>query len=80
MHAHVISFHLQGPSRTSNMDAAIMLLTGHEGEIYSAKFHPEGSFLASGGFDRNICKIWVETEWNIFRSFQITRLIIHGAL
>jgi Prp8 binding protein len=33
-----------------------MLLTGHEGEIYAAKFHPEGEFLASSGFERNICK------------------------
>ena len=50
-------FFPQGPSRTSNMDAPIMLLTGHEGEIYSAKFHPDGNFLASAGFDRNICTI-----------------------
>ena len=26
-----------GPARTSNMEAPIMLLTGHGGEIYSAK-------------------------------------------
>ena len=43
-----------GPARTSNMEAPIMLLTGHEGEIYSAKFHPDGQFLASAGFDRQI--------------------------
>ena len=33
-----------------------MLLSGHSGEIYTAKFHPEGNILASGGFDRQICK------------------------
>jgi len=43
-----------GPARTSNMDAPIMLLKGHEGEVYTAKFHPEGQFLASAGFDRQI--------------------------
>ena len=31
-----------GPPRTSNMEAPIMLLKGHEGEVYTAKFHPEG--------------------------------------
>ena len=53
-----------GPPRTSNMDAPIMLLTGHEGEIYSAKFHPEGEFLASAGFDRQILfwKVYGECE------------------
>ena len=38
------------------MDAPIMLLTGHQGEIYTAKFHPEGNVIASAGFERNICK------------------------
>ena len=53
-----------GPARTSNMEAPIMLLTGHEGEIYSAKFHPEGDFLASAGFDRQIFfwKVYGECE------------------
>merc|ERR1719384_438756 len=31
-----------------------MLLTGHSGEIYCAKFHPAGNLLASAGFERNI--------------------------
>ena len=38
------------------MEAPIMLLTGHQGEIYTAKFHPEGNVIASAGFERNICK------------------------
>ena len=33
-----------------------MLLSGTSGEIYTAKFHPEGNILASAGFDRQICK------------------------
>ena len=48
------------PSRTSNMEAPIMLLSGHSGEIYSAKFHPEGNVLASAGFDRQIF------FWNVY--------------
>ena len=43
-----------GPMRTSNLEAPIMLLTGHEGEIFSAKFSPDGQVIASGGFERNI--------------------------
>lgn len=34
-----------------------MLLEGHEGDIFSVDFHPEGQYLASSGFDRQICKI-----------------------
>ncbi|EDV27593.1 uncharacterized protein TRIADDRAFT_37206 [Trichoplax adhaerens] len=37
-----------------------MLLTGHEGEIYTAKFHPDGEVLASASFER---KIFL---WNIY--------------
>ncbi|KOB72547.1 WD repeat-containing protein 57 [Operophtera brumata] len=40
--------------RTSNLYAPIMLLEGHQGEIFTAKFHPEGKHLASAGFDRQI--------------------------
>ncbi|KAL3279186.1 hypothetical protein HHI36_016699 [Cryptolaemus montrouzieri] len=42
------------PARTSNLFAPIMLLEGHEGEIFTIKFHPEGQYLASAGFDRKI--------------------------
>nr|ACO14933.1 WD repeat-containing protein 57 [Caligus clemensi] len=49
-----------GPPRCSNLEAPIMLLSGHEGEIYSAKFHPEGNVLASAGFDRQIFL------WNVY--------------
>ena len=33
-----------------------MLLSGHQGEIFCGNFHPDGTFLASAGFDRDICK------------------------
>ena len=54
--------YLQGPPRTSNLECPIMLLTGHSGEIYTSKFHPEGQFLISAGFDRQIC----ERNWFFF--------------
>lgn len=38
------------------MLAPIMLLDGHQGDIFSLEFHPEGQYLASTGFDRQICK------------------------
>ncbi|KAK6167431.1 hypothetical protein SNE40_021463 [Patella caerulea] len=49
-----------GPPRTSSLDAPIMLLTGHEGDIFTAKFAPSGQMLASAGFDRLIY------FWNVY--------------
>ncbi|XP_074832626.1 U5 small nuclear ribonucleoprotein 40 kDa protein isoform X2 [Carettochelys insculpta] len=43
-----------GPPRCSSLQAPIMLLSGHEGEVYCCKFHPNGATLASAGFDRLI--------------------------
>eukprot|EP01136_Pigoraptor_vietnamica_P020262 Opistho-1_new@68906 len=43
-----------GPKRTSGLLAPIMLLTGHEGEVFSCKFNPSGTALASGSFDRDV--------------------------
>ncbi|CAN8008557.1 unnamed protein product [Ixodes pacificus] len=40
--------------RTSSLEAPIMLLTGHLGELYCGKFHPDGTYLATSGFDRQI--------------------------
>ncbi|KAI8620824.1 WD repeat protein 57 [Chytriomyces sp. MP71] len=40
--------------RTSSLAAPIMLLTGHESEVFSAKFSPNGQNVASGSFDRLI--------------------------
>lgn len=33
-----------------------MELSGHSGEIFSAKFDPTGNLIASGGMDRSISK------------------------
>ncbi|CAK8692859.1 unnamed protein product [Clavelina lepadiformis] len=50
---HAVAIH-EGPPRTSNLFSPIMLLTGHGGDIHSAKFHPSGGAIASTGFDREI--------------------------
>ncbi|KAK4005256.1 hypothetical protein OUZ56_006970 [Daphnia magna] len=50
----------QGPARTSSLMAPIMLLAGHPGDIFSLKFHPDGQFLVSAGFDRQIFL------WNVY--------------
>ena len=46
--------------QTSGLLAPIMALEGHQGEIFAVKFHPEGQYLASSGFDRQICKYYTE--------------------
>ncbi|XP_076043020.1 U5 small nuclear ribonucleoprotein 40 kDa protein [Oratosquilla oratoria] len=42
------------PPRTSSLMAAIMQLSGHQGDILSGKFHPDGEVLATAGMDRQI--------------------------
>eukprot|EP00048_Salpingoeca_helianthica_P007401 m.109942 g.109942 ORF g.109942 m.109942 type:complete len:348 (-) comp14323_c0_seq4:24-1067(-) len=43
-----------GPPRSSSLLAPVMMLSGHEGEIFTAKFSPNGSVIASAGQDRKI--------------------------
>lgn len=50
----------QGVKRTSNLLAPIMLLEGHEGEIYTGKFARDGKTFVSAGFDRHIM------YWDVF--------------
>ncbi|CAH0385176.1 unnamed protein product [Bemisia tabaci] len=50
-----------GVQRTSNLPSPIMALEGHGGEIFCVKFHPDGQFLASSGFDRQIF-LWTVYE------------------
>lgn len=47
---------MQGVPRTSSLFSPIMLLEGHEGEVFACEFHPEGEHLMSTGFDRKIRK------------------------
>lgn len=39
-----------------------MELTGHSGEIFSAKFDPTANLIASGGMDRSISKLILSTS------------------
>uniref|UniRef100_A0A915LBB8 Uncharacterized protein n=1 Tax=Meloidogyne javanica TaxID=6303 RepID=A0A915LBB8_MELJA len=43
-----------GQQRPSSLQSPIMLLTGHEGEIFGARFSHDGNILASVGFDMKI--------------------------
>jgi len=43
-----------GTPRTSNLLAPIMLLTGHQAEVYSVRFSPSGNHVASSSFDKSI--------------------------
>ncbi|CAI9729066.1 small nuclear ribonucleoprotein 40 kDa protein-like [Octopus vulgaris] len=60
MHRKNLSVVQSGIPRTSNLEAPIMLLTGHEGDIFTGKFSPDGRFLATSGFDRMIF------FWNVY--------------
>jgi Prp8 binding protein len=42
--------------RTSGLQAPVIELTGHSGEVFVARFNPEGNYIASGSMDRSICK------------------------
>jgi len=43
-----------GPRRTSSLESPIMLLTGHHAAIYTMKFNPTGTVIASGSHEREI--------------------------
>ncbi|KAK5994902.1 Pre-mRNA-splicing factor cwf17 [Cladobotryum mycophilum] len=45
---------IQSAPRTSALQAPVMELTGHSGEIFAAKFDPTGNLIASGSMDRTI--------------------------
>lgn len=47
----------QQTPRTSGLQAPVMELSGHSGEIFSAKFDPSGNLIASGSMDRSISKV-----------------------
>jgi WD40 repeat protein len=46
--------YLQAVRRTSSLDAPIMLLTGHGSAVYTMKFNPQGTAIASGSHDKDI--------------------------
>jgi Prp8 binding protein len=43
--------------RTSALRAPIMELAGHAGEVFACRFDATGHHIASGSFDRTICKV-----------------------
>ncbi|TDZ28203.1 U5 small nuclear ribonucleoprotein 40 kDa protein [Colletotrichum trifolii] len=45
---------IQSAPRTSTLQAPVMELSGHSGEIFAAKFDPSGNFIASGSMDRSV--------------------------
>lgn len=49
-----VAFTRDGVKRTSSLDAPIMLLTGHGGAVFSMKFNPQGTVIASGAHDKEI--------------------------
>ena len=51
---HVSSCFWRRPLRTSSLQAPIMLLTGHAGEVFAAEFSPDGQSIASASFDRQV--------------------------
>jgi Prp8 binding protein len=48
---------IQTQPRTSGLQAPVMQLTGHSGEVFAAQFNPEGNYIASGSMDRSISKV-----------------------
>nr|WJH19489.1 U5 small nuclear ribonucleoprotein 40 kDa protein (U5-40K) [Euglena gracilis] len=44
----------RGMERTSELMAPNVLLTGHEGEVFTAKFSPDGNSIASAGYDKRL--------------------------
>lgn len=42
--------------RVSSLKAPEMILSGHDGAIYSMAFDPQGKQLCSGSMDKLICK------------------------
>lgn len=60
-------------TRSSSLFAPIILLTGHESEVFACKFSPDGSILASAGHDRKILL------WNVYGECENwSTLVGHG--
>lgn len=56
-----------------------MLLEGHEGELFTVDFHPEGQYLASSGFDRRICEFHIFVpSMDVFNCFTVVLWNVYG--
>ncbi|CEM38977.1 unnamed protein product [Vitrella brassicaformis CCMP3155] len=66
--------------RKSGILAPTMLLTGHQGEVFSCEFSPDGRNLASGSFDKQIY-LWQTYEecpnWCVLKGHTNAVLEIH---
>lgn len=51
---NVLTVNGEAVRRTSSLDAPIMLLTGHGSAVYTMKFNPQGTAIASGSHDKDI--------------------------
>ncbi|CZT17567.1 probable U5 snRNP-specific protein-like factor and related proteins [Ramularia collo-cygni] len=51
---------IQGGHGAAGLPASVMELSGHSGEVYTARFNPTGVHVASAGMDRNIL-LWNTT-------------------
>jgi Prp8 binding protein len=66
----IVSTAKSGPQRTSSMLAPTMLLSGHGAQVYTAKFNPQGNYIASGSHDRIILLWKVYGECDNFATFK----------
>eukprot|EP00698_Gefionella_okellyi_P012539 TRINITY_DN3389_c0_g1_i3.p1 TRINITY_DN3389_c0_g1~~TRINITY_DN3389_c0_g1_i3.p1 ORF type:complete len:235 (+),score=34.45 TRINITY_DN3389_c0_g1_i3:33-737(+) len=57
------------PTRTSSLLAPIMLLSGHDAEVLSLRFSPDGETLATSSADKNIFL------WNVYGECQNTTVM-----
>ena len=64
----------QGPKRTSNLEAPIMLLSGHGGEVFSCRFNPDGDVLASGSHDKSV------HLWRVFEKECPNYMLLKGTV
>ena len=67
----------QGITRTSNLSAPIMQLSGAGGELYSLRFSPDGQSMASASFDRLIYLWRVYDECENYMVIKVHPLIIN---
>lgn len=67
-------------TRTSNLEAPLMELTGHSGEIFSARFNPTGELIASGSMDRSICKVLSVSFFTLLTNEHRSALEIFGRM
>lgn len=48
---------IQSTGRPSGLQATVMEMSGHDGEVFACRFDPTGRLIASGSMDRNI-QLW----------------------